>query len=334
MAEALIRHWHLLRAIPRHPQSRTTSQLRATLEAQGYSVTARSMQRDLISLSTAWGFSCDLNGRTQRWYWPPTARLLDVPNLGNAEALVFLLARQYLRDALPASQLRLLDPYFKRAEELLIESGSSLAKWRRKVRVIQQGMTLKIPPVAPGVLEAAHEALMHDRQLDLEYLRRGDKASRHYTLHPQGLVIRSGILYLIATLPERAHLLHFALHRAKSAAQLEAPAKASKGFDLDAYLSEQQAFSYPAQTGSSIRLVLRVNGGLRHHLEERPLSVDQVIESNADDTATVSATVLRTNQLSWWLLGLGDAVEVLKPTALRTDIRDALSRARARYGDA
>ena len=41
---------------------------------------------------------------------------------------------------------------------------------------------------------------------------------------------------------------------------------------------------------------------------------------------SLQATVADTQQLEWWLLGLGDGVKVIKPLALRNKIADTIEK--------
>ncbi len=52
------------------------------------------------------------------------------------------------------------------------------------------------------------------------------------------------------------------------------------------------------------------------HLRETRLSEDQVLTDQPDGRVLVKARVRDTGELRWWLLGFGDAVEVLRPEGL------------------
>jgi predicted DNA-binding transcriptional regulator YafY len=67
------------------------------------------------------------------------------------------------------------------------------------------------------------------------------------------------------------------------------------------------------------------------HLAERPLSADQTLKPTADGQVEARASVLNTQELRWWLLGFGDAVEVLGPAPLRRAFRDIAGRLHQRY---
>ncbi|MBL8474291.1 MAG: WYL domain-containing protein, partial [Rhodocyclaceae bacterium] len=67
------------------------------------------------------------------------------------------------------------------------------------------------------------------------------------------------------------------------------------------------------------------------HLEETPLAGDQTLDTLPDGRLRITAGVLLTQQLEWWLLGFGDAVEVLAPPALRAHMAARLREAARRY---
>ena len=68
------------------------------------------------------------------------------------------------------------------------------------------------------------------------------------------------------------------------------------------------------------------------HLYETPVSADQVLRPQNKDYTKLIATVIDTPQLTWWLRGFGDAVEVLAPSRLRSAIAStALAMSRRYY---
>jgi len=190
---------------------------------------------------------------------------------------------------------------------------------------------LKVPNVQPEVIKEVHEALLLERRVTLRYKKRGEAAAKDYLLSPQALVIRQGVIYLVATAKDYNDLLHFALHRAVSAKLVETPALRLKSFDIDHYLETEKAFAYPRQKGATIRLKATIKTALCEHLAERPLSEDQVIQSGSDGAAVLTATVADTEDLRWWALGLGDSIQVLEPAQLRREMKSKLSSALASY---
>jgi predicted DNA-binding transcriptional regulator YafY len=52
-------------------------------------------------------------------------------------------------------------------------------------------------------------------------------------------------------------------------------------------------------------------------LYETPLSQDQTISVLDDNHLKITATVVNTEQLRWWLLGFGERIEIIEPPELR-----------------
>lgn len=333
MTDKSLRDWHLLRLIPRHPRQKTPSELQVGLREAGYDLTLRSVQRDLNTLSALWGITCNQVGTANYWYWPSDARLFDIPNIGSAEALVFLLAKEYLKDLLPHSQLAILKPYFERSEELISKGNIPTFRWHQRVRVIQQGPLLKVPNVRVDVIKAVHEALLHEQRVALRYKKRGDPVPREYLLSPHALVLRGGIIYLVATARDYDDLLHFALHRATSASLVDQPAIKLKSFDLDRYIAAEKAFEYPQAKGATVTLMAMITDQLAEHLSERPLSADQTLTPIKGKASELRATVADTESLRWWLMGLGAAICISKPASLRHEMKLRLESALKAYGE-
>src|SRR3546814_13724651 len=85
--------------------------------------------------------------------------------MGAPEALVFRMAELYLGRALPAAQVRRLEPYFSQARGVIEREGIPLARWRKRVRVIERGPRLQIPSVNDGVIETVHDGLLHEKRV-------------------------------------------------------------------------------------------------------------------------------------------------------------------------
>jgi hypothetical protein len=145
MNDTLLRHWHMLREVPRHPRRISTAELKRRLAAAGYETTLRTIQRDLLKLSSALPLLAD-DARPQGWSWEANAPQLDLPMLEPQAALVFHLAERYLQPMLPASTLDYLSPWFRAAAGVLDNQGNGLSAWRKKVRVLAPGQP-RLPPV-------------------------------------------------------------------------------------------------------------------------------------------------------------------------------------------
>ena len=315
----LLRQWQLLRLLPRYPQKITASDLRTRLLAEGYQTTKRTVERDLLSLSVVFPVSLDDRQKPFGWSWQKNAPILDVPGLTAPQALAFALIQRFLAPLLPASTLGDLGPYFKTAEQQLntLPKGRGLPSWVNKIRVVHPAQSLIPPRIKPEAQRAVYEALLNNRQIRIAYHKRGAQGPVEYTVHPLGLVQRGPVTYLVGTLFHYDDILLLAVHRILSAIMLDEPVNYPKDFTLDKYIASG---ALDFGNGEQIRLEAIFHAAAAEHLHETALSADQVIHPLDDERVRVSATVLATPQLSWWLLAFGEQVEVLKPARLRREM--------------
>lgn len=318
MTDTTLRHLETLRAIPRHPRKTTAGEVHAHLLGAGFEIDKRSVERDLHKLSTRYPITCDEGSRPAGWYWQEGAADLIAPGLTTGEALELELLARYLKPLLPAGAWAGLQPRLSAAKATLNTlAATPLARWRKRVAVIEDGPPLQVPDVAPEVLATVHEGLLRNCRIALDYRAMEVEKPKRYEVNPVALVYLGQVGYLVATLWKYSDVRLLALHRMSKPEPLDAAALQPENFDLTAYLREQSPFDFPGI--EDLRLKLRVHGWLARHLEERRLSKDQRImpEDENSDTWIVHATVRESERLVWWLRSHGEQLEVLAPLALR-----------------
>ncbi len=327
----LLRQWETLRLIPRYPRKITARQVQESLSAEDFKVTKRTIERDLQALSEVFPLGCDERDKPFGWSWQKDAPSFDLPGLSSTEALAMKLVEQYLRPLLPASVTDQLKPHFRAADEALgkLRRPSKAAAWAQKIRIVPPAQPLLPPSINPEIQRVVYEALLQDKQIEAVYLRRSDPKPVKYTLHPLAIVQRGAVTYLVATVYNYKDLHLFALHRFQKAELLDDPVQRPPDFDLDKYIASG-AFGFG--DGRKIRLEALFTRDAAEHLHETPLSADQVLRPQNKDSTKLIATVANTPQLMWWLLGFGDAVEVLAPVKLRSALAEtALAMSRRYY---
>lgn len=314
--QTLMRQWVMLRMIPRHPVKLSAATVVARLTNEGYSVTKRTVERDLLALSRVFPLMSDSRSIPFGWSWQPHAAPFDVPQLTPTQALAFVVMQQYHAALLPGSVTADLDPYFRMARQRLQEaaSGGAGRQWLARIHVIPPTQALIPPKVSPTVHAAVTEALLRDRKLAIGYRRRGAEGPREAAISPLGLVQRGSILYLVATFEGFGDVRTLVLHRIVHAEVLSERASRPDGFDLSKHVGKG---FLDFGSGETIKLVAMFDEEATIHLAESPLSEDQALSVPKGGMVRVSATVRDTPQLGWWLLGFGGRVEVLKPAGLR-----------------
>lgn len=295
----------LLRRIPRGRKV-TASELHQQLQDAGMERELRTIQRQLEMLSEHFEIERDDSSKPYGYRWLEQAKALAVPNLTPQESLLLQLAEEHLKNLLPPRLMKSMDAFFSQARRNLgPESSARLEReWPGKVRVVATSQPLLPPKIVSGVFEAVSEALYSNRWLHIEYKNAGGKRSNADVM-PLGLVQQGSRLYLVCRFQGFDNERNLALHRIAAAEVSTLTFERPKTFDLKRY-DDDGRFGFGE--GEKVRLVFRIERGAGLHLMESPLSTDQEVVEHEDGKLEITATVVDSAMLEWWLRGFGDAV--------------------------
>jgi len=309
----------MLQLIPRRPPGLTAGELRARLGERDFDINLRTVQRDLNYLSSMFPITSE-GERPQYWFWAVDAQALSIPAQDAHSALMWRLIEEHLKPLLPRAIQRDAEPQFAAARAYLESLGKGkVSRWKDRVRVIPRAFQLQVPQIPDEVMAAIQEALFQRCQLKVAYRSRGASRTQSWCVNPLGLVLREGIVYLLATIEDYEDLRQLVAHRVVSAAVIDEAVREQEGFDLDDYI-RQGGFAYVE--GGPVRLRMRVDPYAAEHLLESPISSDQRSKLLPDGRVELTATVVETKQLRWWLTGFGEALEVVGPAELRNAIAE------------
>ncbi|MGM0855867.1 MAG: helix-turn-helix transcriptional regulator [Pseudomonadota bacterium] len=331
--DTLFRYLTLLQLIPRSPGRISTPVLKEKLEERGFHIDTRSLQRDLRDrLSLQFPLSCDDSQKPYRWYFDRDFHC-HLPALDVPSALTLVLAEEYLKGLLPPVVVGQLSPHFSDARRLLNElSDNGLSQWARKVRAIPNGKALIPAELDEVTWQTVSQALLEQKAIDVMYLSRSTETEKPLTLHPQGLVSRHSVTYLLAQVEGFDDLRQFALHRIKQVALSEVDWQSKTDFDIDAYI-QSGAFGY-SQGEIDITLEAEIARPVAWLLQETPLAEAQSIEPLGNsETYLLTAQVPNDQQTLWWLMGMGANVKVLSPVAWRETLKTNAEQVLAQYRD-
>ena len=326
---SFIRKLELAKLVPQAPNSATVERLHRQLSRdRGFDVSLRTVQRDLQALAEVFDLTC--SDVPPRWSRARTAGDDALPVHDTYTALTFCLVEDYLHRILPVNVTQSLAPVFSKARNLLntVDEDFDAKRWYQSVRVLPRALELTPPVIDEAVFRAVCEALWHRDELDITYQARVDGEPKSMNAHPHGLVVRDGVIYLLATLKTYADIRHMAVHRICEAEPTGRRAIIQTGFNLATYIEEGH-FSY--LEGQAMDLVLRFDGYVGQHLLEAPLNDTQRANLLDDGRIEILATIKDSQQLRWWVLGFGDAVEVVDPPEFRAWVREQVMAMAERY---
>jgi len=330
MSEALKRHFDILKMLSKD-RALKTSDVHQKLETLGHRISKRTVERDLQNLSLAYPIVTDEKDNALWWRYAQGVAINLFPGLSEAEAVSFIMLKQFAEQLLPESLAQDLEPYFQEAKRTL-SSGitkSAIRSWPDKIRTVPANQPLMKPHVPHEVQKEVHAALLRDQQLRVRYQAQSKSEGKEYIINVLGLVEHGAVQYLVANFEGHDSVRILALHRIHAAESLKSKTKQPRNFDLDEYIASG-AFGFSGDA-PEIEVVLRFFNGAGFHLKETPLSVDQVSTDLDKDVLEVRATVRDNKRFRWWLLGFGADVEVSEPEWMRKNIHSILSASTSRY---
>ncbi|PXW93902.1 putative DNA-binding transcriptional regulator YafY [Sphaerotilus hippei] len=308
----------LLRRIPRVGHT-TAQQLRDQLAAAGIVRDERTLQRQLKRLIEQFDIECDDRSKPHAYRWKSHAATLSMQRLTSQESLLLTLAEQHLNSLLPPTLMKSMAGFFAQARSNVDPRAPHEApyandldrQWRHKVRVVSETQPLLPPQIDPQVFDAVSHALYLNHWLNIEY-RNAAKALVQARVMPLGLAQQGPRLYLVVRFEGYDNERSLALHRIVRAEVGPSRFDPPPGFDLQRY-DEDGRFGFGE--GEKIRLKFRIEKAAGQHLLETPLSEDQTcVEGKTHLTFT--ATVVRSEQLRWWIRSFGNAISTTSPRTI------------------
>lgn len=317
------RQWQILSQLERK-RWLGTQYINEQLQLMGFDVSIRTIQRDLNALAERFPIEKN-NANPQGWRWREDAPMQSLPHMNLSQAVAFSMVKDNLTQLLPPAVLDELLPWFDLAKRQLKESKIANT-WLDRVRILSANQPLIPPNVDNDAKEAIYEALFKNKQLSVKYKKRGVDEAVDYRLNPLAIVQRGVVIYLLATRDDAdANIRQFALHRFSQAVVSDSDAKGVADFDLDKYIETgAMGFNFPLFNS----LKTEQNQGKPTcdvHLIFEPIAGNGLLESQlSHDQQTwedeqglhVTATLMLTSQLVWWLRGFGKGLRSVSPEIL------------------
>lgn len=302
-----------LALLKRIPKSRaiTAPELRQQLmdADPAFERSPRTIQRLLETLAEFYDIDRDDSSKPYRYRWKENAAGLTLTSLSAQESLLLTLAQQQLGSLLPAKLHKSMQGFFNQARGQLDDKSATRRErdWLDKVRVVSTSQPLLPPQIASGIFEQVSDALYGDQWLDVDYKNAAAKTISARVM-PLGLAQQGPRMYLVCRFDGYDDERCLALHRMVSAKASTLTFDRPKDFNLKEF-DDARRFGYG--DGTLIRLSFWIEKAAGLHVVECPLSVDQQVVE-LDDAYEITATVVDSDMLDWWLRGFGNSIENIK----------------------
>ncbi len=318
--KSLTRVLAMLKCIPVSPKFLTTTQIHAHLKLIDPDISIRTVQRDLMELTSIMGLEFGESPEGYKWSFAFDSPNQFIPAISKEEALTLKLVQQHLQAYLPSYVFQRLTALFKKSEQVL-KNHPETENWSNLVRPMPQALPFMPLEINQEHIDVIYQALMEKSWLSIKY---GAK-DKYYKIKPLGVIIRESKLVLVCQYEGFDNIRNILIHRIKSAERLSETFSSS--FSLTKYINKQAAAVLLNK--EKIDLEFEAKGYVKQLLSESLLDESQVITTISNDWINVKLTIPHTVELENWLLSQLHNIRLLAPTTIKqrvlTKVKQALA---------
>jgi predicted DNA-binding transcriptional regulator YafY len=294
--------------------------------AAGFKTRRETVYRDLRTLSDAGiPIEGDDRGRMSRPRLAADYRLRFAPvPLTRQEIAALTWAvkegekRQPFQAALSTALPKLQTFASARDGRLAVAFDGAVAAWDRGVKNYQAS--------APTLLQLL-EGIVNRRRCKVEYGTPGATRPRRFPFDPYRLLAVHGGIYCVGKVPAYSNFATLAVDRIRALELLDESFTVDAAFDPKRY--EAEAFGVEWERPTTV--VVRFSAEQAPFVREREWHPTQKIRALPDGGVELTFRAGGTFEIMRWVLGWGDAAEVVRPAALRREVQAVLRRAAMTY---
>lgn len=299
---------------------RSRHKLQASDLARECEVSERTIYRDIMSLSSA-----NIPIYFDDGYKLLTDAFLPPLNFSLEEYLL-------LKLGLNSSPMSVNTPLGKSAKRVLAKIDASLSP-EVKNRLGDLGDPLRINLKATGdfsrlglIFNLIEQSILSKRTVGLDYesLESG-KSTRD--VDPYALVFKRHSWYLLGFCHYRQETRTFRLNRIKKVTLTNRSFERKSDFSVEEFFRD----SWEIYQGKLTEVKLRFSGKAAKVIESGPHHPSEIITKEKDSALLYSVKVKGIEEISRWILGFGEMVEVLEPEELRENIRETILKMQRLY---
>ncbi|MGD0571475.1 MAG: transcriptional regulator [Sedimentisphaerales bacterium] len=291
--------------------------------AKLFGISRRTLFRDLKEIQGV-GIQPTLS-RSRRGYVLPPEQFLPPINLNLQEALGLLLLVHKMRN-----QIQMPFKHSALLAAMKIES-----RLPPRVRNYCENALARIstiaevqapPPTTPGldnIFALLQSAAAQRKKVRVEYDSLHDGKVIPCEVTPYHLLYNQRVWYIVGWSSVHKAVRTFELNHIRRAEILDEQFDDKDGFDLAEYLG--CAWSMMPE-GKMYHVRLRFAPKIANNVTAVNWHKSQRVTRNPDGSATIDFRVDGLGEITWWILGYGDQVDVLAPAALRKNVAEIAKR--------
>jgi proteasome accessory factor B len=174
------------------------------------------------------------------------------------------------------------------------------------------------------------EAIIRRRRCAVRYQSPTSQAPKKYSYDAYRLLTVNGSLYCIGQVPPNDNIATLAVDRIQSLTITEEEFEVDPAFDAERHSRE----SFGVIWEEPQTVVVRFSAEQAPYVRERQWHPSQQIHDLNDGRIEVTLCAGGIYEITRWVLGWGDAAEVVSPLELRRNVRETLNAALGIYRDA
>ncbi|MBI1847191.1 MAG: WYL domain-containing protein, partial [Candidatus Rokubacteria bacterium] len=178
-----------------------------------------------------------------------------------------------------------------------------------------------------GFIAALAEAIISTQRCQVTYKSLRRDAPRTFAYDPYRLVFVQGALYCLGYAPERGKVVTLAVDRLHDVRLTGETFTVDPGFDPERYRTE----AFGVVWEEPMTVVVRFGADQAPYVQERQWHPTQKLRALPDGGVEITFRAGGLLEITRWVLGWGEAAEVIKPARLRQAVAAALDHAAARY---
>ncbi len=186
-----------------------------------------------------------------------------------------------------------------------------------------------LPKIEAEVFNQIFAAIKIRKVMEFEYRSVSSSEYKHKTFNPFRVLCQKGNWYVIGFDHDAADTRVYTLSRIKEPALLKETFAVPEDFDIAQSIDPSFGIWNNKDANQDYELCFVKQ--MANYITEREWHKNQIIEKNADGSVTLKFSTNQKEQVLSWVLSFGDAVTVIAPESLRTEVQSTLKRLSEKY---